>query len=62
MPHLKDWMKFETPGEWRVTLTMLILLYNLRAQAVGINQLTSFYTVPLYCDAKVEFVLPLIIN
>jgi hypothetical protein len=31
MPHLKDCMKFETRGERRVTLTMMILLYNLQA-------------------------------
>jgi hypothetical protein len=29
MPCLKDCMKFETPGERRATLTMMILLYNL---------------------------------
>jgi hypothetical protein len=34
MPRLKDCMIFETRGERRVTLTMMILLYNLRARAV----------------------------
>jgi hypothetical protein len=34
IPRLKDRMKFETRGERRVTLTMMILLYNLRARAV----------------------------
>jgi hypothetical protein len=62
MPHLKDHMKFETHGEQRVTLTMMILLYNLQAQAVGINQSTSFYTAPLNRDANIEFVGPLINN
>ncbi len=62
MPHLKDCMKFETRGEQRVTLTMMILLYNLQAQAVGINQLTSFYSAPLDCDANIEFLGQLINN
>ncbi len=62
MPCLKDCMKFETCGERRVTLTMMILLYNLQAQAVGINQLASVYTAPLDCDASIEFVGPLINN
>ncbi len=62
MPHLKDCMKFETCGERRVTLTMMILLYNLQARAVGINQLKSVYTAPLDCNASIEFVGPLINN
>jgi hypothetical protein len=62
MPRLKDRMKFETRGERRVTLTMMILLYNLLAWAVGINRLTSFYTAPLNHDANIEFVGPLINN
>jgi hypothetical protein len=36
LPHIKDRMKFETRGERKVTLTMMILLYNLWARAVGI--------------------------
>ena len=55
-------MKFETHGEQGVTLTMRILLYNLQARAVGISQLTSFYTAPLNRDANIEFVGPLINN
>ncbi len=62
LPRIKDRMKFETHGERKVTLTMMILLYNLQAQTVGINQLLSFYADPLHCDANVEFVLPLINN
>jgi hypothetical protein len=62
MPCLKDRMIFETRGERRVTLSMMILLYNLRARAVGINQLKSVYTAPLDRDANIEFVGPLINN
>ena len=54
--YIKDCMIFETRGERRVTLTMMILLYNLRARAVGINQLKSVYTAPLDRNANIEFV------
>ena len=60
MPHLKDRTKFETCGEQRVTLTMMILLYNLRAWAIRINQLMTVYAAPLDCNANIEFVGPLI--
>jgi hypothetical protein len=56
MSHLKDCIKFETRGERRKTLTMMIWLHNLRARAVGINQLTSVYTAPLDRDTNIEFV------
>jgi hypothetical protein len=62
MPHLKDRMKFETHGERRVTLTMMIYLYDLQAWAIGINQLKSVYTAPLDCNANIEFIGPLINN
>ncbi len=62
LPRIKDRMKFETHGEQKVTLTMMILLYNLQAQTVGINQLLSFYVAPPHCNANVEFVLPLLNN
>jgi hypothetical protein len=62
MPLFKNWMKFETHGDWRATLTMMILLYNLCAQAVRINQLFCFYSAPLYCNANVKFVIPLLKN
>jgi hypothetical protein len=41
---------------------MMILLCNLQARAVGINQLMGFYTAPLDRDANIEFVGPLINN
>ncbi len=62
MPHVKDWMKFETRGKHKVTLTMMILLYDIPAWAVGISQLQSFYAAPLHHDANVEFVTPLLNN
>ena len=61
MPRIKDRMKFEERGERKVTLTVMILLYNLRARLVGLNQLKSFYVAALYRDANVEFV-PQLVN
>jgi DDE superfamily endonuclease len=56
MPRIKDRMVFEERGERKVTLCLMILLYNLRANLVGINQLTSFYAAPLTRDANLDFV------
>ena len=61
MPRIKDRMKFEERGERKVTLTVMILLYNLRAWMVGLNQLKSFYVAALYHDANVEIV-PQLVN
>jgi hypothetical protein len=60
MPRIKDRMRFEERGERRVTLTMMILLYNLRARMAGINQLNSFYMGALYHDAYVQCVTRLV--
>ena len=54
MPRIKDRMEFESRGEHKVTLTMMILLYNLSTWSVGIHQLQSFYATPLLHDANVE--------
>ena len=61
MPRINYRMKFEERGERKVTLTVMILLHNLRARMVGINQLQSFYVGALYRDANVEFV-PRLVN
>jgi hypothetical protein len=63
MPRMKDRIKYEEHGEWKVSLTVFILLYNLRARMVGLNQLNSFYATPLNRDdrdANFEFVPPLL--
>ena len=54
MPRIKDRMKFEERGERKVTLTMMVFLYNFRARMVGINQLNSFYAGPLDRDANLN--------
>ena len=59
MSCIKDRMKFEERGGHKVMLTVMILLYYLRAQMGEINQLNSFYvgahsivmqTLSLYLD------------
>ena len=60
MPRMKDQIKYEEHGELKVSLTVFILLYNLRARMVGLNQLNSFYATPLNRDANLEFVPPLL--
>ncbi len=60
MPHLKDRMKFEECGDHKVTLMMMVLLYNLPVRMVGINHFTSFYTMPLNVDANLRYVRPLL--
>jgi len=56
LPRIKDRMVFEERGERKVTLSLMILLYNFRANLVGINQLASFYAAPLLRDANRDFV------
>jgi hypothetical protein len=60
MPCIKDRMIYKEQGEQKVSLTMMILVYNLRARMVGINQLNSVYKGALNCDANIDFVLPLL--
>ena len=60
MPRMKDRIKYEERSEQKVSLTVFILLYNLRARMVGLNQLNSFYATPLNRDANLEFVPPLL--
>ena len=56
MPPIKDRIVYEEHRERKVTLSAMILLYNLQANMVGINQLTSVYAAPLTHDATLDFV------
>lgn len=51
-PRLCDRMPFEKRGERRVSMKMMILLYNLRARRVGINQIRNFFLQALDNDAR----------
>ena len=55
-PHLKDMTMYEEIGERKVIMKMIILLYNLRAQHVGINQILNMYMPELERDVKTLFI------
>jgi DDE superfamily endonuclease len=42
-PRLTDHFIYEEKGEWRLIVQTCLLLYNLRAQKVGINQIKNLY-------------------
>ena len=46
-PWLKDKIKFEENGERKVTLLLACLLYNMRLELVGLNQIRNTY-VPIW--------------
>ena len=54
-PQLKDRFEYEERGERRIYLKMLILLYNMHARMVGINQIRNTYMRHLRRDANEEF-------
>jgi hypothetical protein len=54
-PRLKDTMLYEDGGERRVILKMCLLLFNLRANLVEINQIRSHYLTYLDLDVYDEF-------
>ena len=49
-PRLKDQFKYEETGERKIVMKMIILLYNLRARRVGINQIRNTYMAHLQRD------------
>ena len=51
-PRLKDKFIYEERGERRIVLKMYVLLYNLRARTVGINQIRNVYMPYLDLDAS----------
>ncbi len=48
-PWVKDWFVYEERGKQRLTLKILVYLYNLHAKIVGINQLQNYYMPNLQC-------------
>ena len=42
-PRVKDRFVYEERGERRIVLKMFVLLYNMRARMVGINQIRNTY-------------------
>jgi hypothetical protein len=51
-PRISDTFLYETQGERRTICKTMILLYNLRARMVGINQIRNFYLVDLARPAE----------
>ena len=49
-PRLNDKFPFETRGERRISIKMMVLIYNLRARMVGINQIRNFFLPALDVD------------
>jgi hypothetical protein len=42
-PRLKERFVYKEGGEQRIVLKVIVLLYNLRASLVGINQIRNVY-------------------
>ena len=51
-PRVKDRFVYEERGERRIVLKMFVLLYNMRARMVGINQIRNTYMPHLERDAN----------
>jgi hypothetical protein len=50
-PCLNDEFPFKTRGKWRNSMKMTILVYNLCACLVGINQIRNFFLPALNTEA-----------
>jgi hypothetical protein len=51
-PRLKDRFRYENTGERKLMLRLLILLHNVRARKVGINQIKNVYQKALDVDVN----------
>jgi hypothetical protein len=51
-PQLKGQFFNEEHGEQRIVMKMFVLLYNMRARMVGINQIRNTYMPHLLRDAS----------
>ena len=58
-PRLKDRFIYEEYGERRLYFKFLLLIYNVRARRVGINQIQNTYMPHLEKDVNKEFGIPL---
>ena len=59
-PRLKDRFVYEEHGERKIIFKFMLLLYNVRARRVGINQIRNTYMPHLNKDVNEEFVVPLL--
>jgi hypothetical protein len=51
-PRVQDRFVYKELGERRIVLKMFVLLYNMRARMVGINQIRNTYMQHLLRDAN----------
>ena len=51
-PRVRDWFVYKERGERRIVFKMFVLLYNMRARMVGINQIRNTYMQHLLHDAN----------
>ena len=51
-PHVKDRIPFENKGQRKLMVKMMLLLYNLQARRVGINQILNVYMSSLIQDVN----------
>ena len=59
-PCLKDRFVYEETGELKIMFKFLLLLYNVRARKVSINQIRNTYMPSLNRDVNQEFFAPLL--
>ncbi len=53
-PRMKDRFVYKERGEWRIVLKMLVILYNMQARMVEINQIQNTYMRHLERDANAD--------
>ncbi len=51
-PRVKDRIEFESIGRRKQMMKLMILLFNLRARRVGINQILNVYMPALIMDVN----------
>jgi hypothetical protein len=51
-PRVKDGFVYKERGERRIVLKMFVMLYNIPARMVGINQIQNTYMPHLECYAN----------
>ena len=55
-PRIKDRIGFESIGQRKLMMKVMVLLFNLRAQRVGINQILNVYMPSLNVNVNELYV------
>ena len=53
-PRVKDRVVYEERGERRIVLKMFVILYNMRARMVGINQIRNTYIIHIHAASPMR--------